>query len=118
MVTTPSARYSIDEIAQMTNLTPRTLRVYEETGLLPPRDGRRKARGMSVTTTPPASGYPARPEAPQQEAHGLPAQGFHALTRQQTIGTLVALMLTLLLAALDQTIVGTAMPRIIAQLNG
>ena len=28
------------------------------------------------------------------------------------------MLLTLLLAALDQTIVGTAMPRIIAQLNG
>jgi DNA-binding transcriptional MerR regulator len=38
MVTTPSARYSIDEIAQMTNLTPRTLRFYEEIGLLPPPD--------------------------------------------------------------------------------
>lgn len=44
--------------------------------------------------------------------------GFHALTRQQLIGTMTGLMLTLLLAALDQTIVGTAMPRIIAQLNG
>lgn len=38
MVTTPSARYSIDEIAHMTNLTPRTLRFYEEIGLLPPPD--------------------------------------------------------------------------------
>jgi DNA-binding transcriptional MerR regulator len=38
MVTTPSARYSIDEIAQITNLTPRTLRFYEEIGLLPPPD--------------------------------------------------------------------------------
>ncbi|MGI8742029.1 MAG: MDR family MFS transporter [Bryobacteraceae bacterium] len=47
-----------------------------------------------------------------------PAAGFHNLTRQQLIGTLAGLMLTLLLAALDQTIVGTAMPRIIAQLNG
>ena len=44
--------------------------------------------------------------------------GFHALTRPQLIGTIAGLMLTLLLAALDQTIVGTAMPRIIAQLNG
>lgn len=44
--------------------------------------------------------------------------GFHALTRTQLIGTITGLMLTLLLAALDQTIVGTAMPRIIAQLNG
>ncbi len=44
--------------------------------------------------------------------------GFHALTRTQLIGTITGLMLTLLLAALDQTIVGTAMPRIIAELNG
>lgn len=44
--------------------------------------------------------------------------GFHNLSRQQLIGTLTGLLLTLLLAALDQTIVGTAMPRIIAQLNG
>jgi EmrB/QacA subfamily drug resistance transporter len=34
------------------------------------------------------------------------------------IGTIAGLMLTLLLASLDGTIVGTAMPRIIAQLNG
>src|SRR5260370_8525149 len=34
------------------------------------------------------------------------------------VGTLAGDLVTLLLAALDQTIVGTAMPRIIAQLNG
>lgn len=45
-------------------------------------------------------------------------KGFHSLTRAQLIGTMTGLMLTLLLSALDQTIVGTAMPRIIAQLNG
>src|SRR5215217_9170575 len=44
--------------------------------------------------------------------------GFHALTRTQLVGTIAGLMLTLLLASLDGTIVGTAMPRIIAQLNG
>jgi EmrB/QacA subfamily drug resistance transporter len=38
-------------------------------------------------------------------------------TRQKTVATL-GVMLTLLLVALDQTIVGTAMPRIIAELNG
>src|SRR6476469_6328326 len=53
-------------------------------------------------------------------AHTTEAQGsgFHALTRTQLIGTIAGLMLTLLLASLDGTIVGTAMPRIIAQLNG
>lgn len=44
--------------------------------------------------------------------------GFQQLTRRQLIGTVAGLMLTLLLASLDGTIVGTAMPRIIAQLNG
>ena len=44
--------------------------------------------------------------------------GFHNLSRSQLIGTLTGLLLALALAALDQTIVGTAMPRIIAQLNG
>lgn len=40
------------------------------------------------------------------------------LTRRQVIGTLIGLLLTMLLVAVDQTIVGTAMPRIIEQLNG
>jgi EmrB/QacA subfamily drug resistance transporter len=44
--------------------------------------------------------------------------GFHALDRRQLIGTIIGLQLTLLLSALDQTIVGTAMPKIIANLNG
>jgi EmrB/QacA subfamily drug resistance transporter len=44
--------------------------------------------------------------------------GLHNLTQRQLAGTLTGLLLTLLLAALDQTIVGTAMPQIIAQLNG
>ena len=34
------------------------------------------------------------------------------------VGVLVGLILTLLLAALDQTIVGTALPRIIGDLQG
>ena len=38
-------------------------------------------------------------------------------TRQKAFAT-VGIMLTLLLVALDQTVVGTAMPRIIADLNG
>jgi EmrB/QacA subfamily drug resistance transporter len=44
--------------------------------------------------------------------------GLHHLTRRQIAGTLSGLLLTLLLASIDQTIVGTAMPRIIASLNG
>lgn len=44
--------------------------------------------------------------------------GVVRLTRPQLMGTLAGLMLAMLLAALDQTIVGTAEPRIIAQLSG
>ncbi|MDQ6691134.1 MAG: MFS transporter [Candidatus Dormibacteraeota bacterium] len=44
--------------------------------------------------------------------------GQHQLSRNQTILVTVGVMLSLLLAALDQTIVGTAMPKIIADLNG
>jgi EmrB/QacA subfamily drug resistance transporter len=44
--------------------------------------------------------------------------GFIRLTKPQFIGTLAGLMMCLLLAALDQTIVGTAEPRIIASLSG
>src|SRR4030081_464433 len=40
------------------------------------------------------------------------------LTRWGKIGVVAGTMLALLLAALDQTIVGTAMPRIVAELNG
>src|SRR3977135_3571108 len=43
---------------------------------------------------------------------------FHALPRRDLILTVVGLMLGLLLAALDQTIVGTAMPRIVSELHG
>src|SRR5277367_2856751 len=44
--------------------------------------------------------------------------GLVRLTRPQLIGTLGGLLLALLLAAIDQTSVGTAEPRIIAQLSG
>jgi EmrB/QacA subfamily drug resistance transporter len=41
-----------------------------------------------------------------------------SLSQQRLIPILVGLMLGMLLAALDQTVVGTAMPRVIAQLGG
>jgi EmrB/QacA subfamily drug resistance transporter len=44
--------------------------------------------------------------------------GVVRLTKAQLIGTLTGLAVAMLLAALDQTIVGTAEPRIIAQLSG
>ncbi len=53
-----------------------------------------------------------------RQARQAGGTSFHTLTHRQIVGTMTGVMLTLLLAALDQTIVGTAMPRIIAQLNG
>jgi EmrB/QacA subfamily drug resistance transporter len=44
--------------------------------------------------------------------------GLMRLTRPQLIGTMLGLLLAALLAAIDQTIVGTAEPRIIASLSG
>src|SRR5262245_62895354 len=44
--------------------------------------------------------------------------GVVPLTKAQLIGTLTGLLLAALLTAIDQTIVGTAEPRIIAQLSG
>src|ERR1051326_4287874 len=43
---------------------------------------------------------------------------YQSLARRDLVLTVVGLLLTLLLAALDQTIVGTALPRIIADLQG
>lgn len=40
------------------------------------------------------------------------------LSRRRIVEVIIAVMLGMLLAALDQTVVGTAMPRIIADLNG
>ncbi len=51
----------------------------------------------------------------QPEFH---TSGLIQLTRAQLFGTMAGLMLSVLLASLDQTIVGTAEPRIIAQLSG
>jgi len=44
--------------------------------------------------------------------------GVVRLTKPQLVGTMIGLVLAMLLAALDQTIVGTAEPRIIASLSG
>src|SRR6202158_5764369 len=53
-----------------------------------------------------------------QESPRAAPTSFHALPRRDLILTVGGLMLGLLLAALDQTIVGTAMPRIVAELHG
>src|ERR1700728_2032289 len=58
-------------------------------------------------------GMPASAVEPKFHTSGL-----IRLTRPQMFATMTGLMLAVLLAALDQTIVGTAEPRIIAQLSG
>jgi len=45
-------------------------------------------------------------------------RGFHELDRRQLIWTVAGVLLGLLLSSLDQTIVGTALPKIIADLHG
>jgi EmrB/QacA subfamily drug resistance transporter len=53
--------------------------------------------------------------------HGVEAaavQGFESLDRSKVLVTLGGVMLAMFLGSLDQTVVGTAMPRIIADLGG
>lgn len=57
-----------------------------------------------------------KPEAQPELKYAT--SGLVRLTRPQLIGTLIGLALAALLAAIDQTIVGTAEPRIIASLSG
>jgi len=60
-------------------------------------------------------------QQPDRETTGQADTGGHltaGLSRWATIGVVAGTMMALLLAALDQTIVGTAMPRIVAELNG
>ncbi|HEX7475645.1 MAG TPA: MDR family MFS transporter [Dehalococcoidales bacterium] len=47
-----------------------------------------------------------------------PAAGSYSLSRRQVFWTLAGIMLAMLLGALDQTVVGTSMPRIVADLGG
>ena len=59
------------------------------------------------------------PAAPSPRASAAPEVTSYAhLDRRQRLATVAGLMLTLLLAAMDQTIVGTAMPRIVSNLDG
>jgi EmrB/QacA subfamily drug resistance transporter len=62
--------------------------------------------------------YSSSADAPPTTREVWRTSGLVQLTRPQMIGTLSGLMLSMLLAALDQTIVGTAEPRIIASLSG
>jgi EmrB/QacA subfamily drug resistance transporter len=60
----------------------------------------------------------ARPESDELRVVGGTPTSFSNLPRPQVIATLAGVMSAMLLAALDQTIVGTAMPRIVGELQG
>jgi EmrB/QacA subfamily drug resistance transporter len=57
-------------------------------------------------------------ETPPGAAPSSDTSGYHALPRRDLVLTVAGLMAGLFLAALDQTIVGTAMPRVVADLQG
>src|SRR4051794_549305 len=57
------------------------------------------------------------PNVATVEAPRAPAS-FQELPQRALVFTVIGLMLSMLLAALDQTIVGTAMPRIVSELHG
>src|SRR5205807_8108320 len=60
---------------------------------------------MATTSSRPASGTLENFEQPRY-------------SRRETLLTMLCVLLVMLLASLDQTVVGTAMPRIIADLQG
>ncbi|MHB1416573.1 MAG: MDR family MFS transporter [Chloroflexota bacterium] len=57
-------------------------------------------------------------EQPSVNVDAEPLSMRATLSRRRLIMVLVGIMLAMLLSAIDQTVVGTAMPRIIADLNG
>ena len=65
-----------------------------------------------------ASWYPIAPMSADEEEPVYVTSGLVRLTKPQLVGTMTGLLLAALLAAIDQTIVGTAEPRIIASLQG
>ena len=70
------------------------------------------------------NGHPAGAEKEASPSHGgnatevVAAEGFETLDRSKVLVTLGGVMLAMFLGSLDQTVVGTAMPRIIADLGG
>src|SRR6185437_3717804 len=85
----------------------------------PPRDGVAMPNGRNGAT-----GHHARQTVGTNGANGSRAEVAQAeiappeLDRRQLILALAGVLLSILVAALDQTIVGTALPRIISELQG
>jgi EmrB/QacA subfamily drug resistance transporter len=74
------------------------------------------ATGVPATGTP-ATGTPAT-GAPREDSTGPADRQPRAMTHREILVVMSGLMLGLFLAALDQTIVSTALPRIVEELNG
>src|SRR5512139_1653647 len=73
---------------------------------------------MSHTRNPPTGdGTPSPPPSSEATPGAVPL-GFHNLPRRQVLITLGGVLLAMFLSALDQTVVGTALPQIIADLRG
>ncbi len=69
---------------------------------------------MTTAASPTTAGARGAPLPAADEPLSLSA----TMSRQRVLLVLVSVILGMLLASIDQTIVGTAMPRIIAELNG
>ena len=69
--------------------------------------------------TPVAQGRFARRRAREGSSMTAPrSDAYHDLSPRAVLATVIGVMIAMLMAALDQTIVGTAMPRIISELHG
>ena len=67
---------------------------------------------------PPGAGSEGSPGRGGHAVEAVAAQGYESLDRSKVVVTLGGVMLAMFLGSLDQTVVGTAMPRMIADLGG
>ncbi|MBV9259517.1 MAG: MFS transporter, partial [Ktedonobacteraceae bacterium] len=68
---------------------------------------------METVSQTPTTGNLAQASAPSSQNIDMPRY-----TRREILSTMTAVLLVMLLASLDQTIVGTAMPHIVSDLQG
>jgi hypothetical protein len=94
----PSLKYTIHEPTLEYHIG-QALAIETPVALAQRRLARRRAKVSSSMTMPRSHAY-----------HDLPPRA--------VLATVIGVMIAMLMAALDQTIVGTAMPRIISELHG
>jgi EmrB/QacA subfamily drug resistance transporter len=73
---------------------------------------------MSDNSIPPTDQGKPNPPPSSDATSGAVPLGFHNLPRRQVFITLAGVLMAMFLSSLDQTVVGTAMPQIIADLKG